>query len=390
MPAASGRHDLKLLVSAGAAMAALTALSVWLSPPAAAYGRASTWSASPDGAKAAFLTLRHLGYDVERSFEPVGSLRVDPAKTLLIVASPARPASAQDARAMRRFLESGGFLLATGDAQAFLPSAPATRRATRDAPAEPRRYRAATPGPIAAATPSLEMTPEVMPSADSSPYVPVFADAEAPGVLAARFGRGRAVWWVSSQPLLNRTIADAGSLDLLLATLGAPGERRILWDEHYHGHARSAWSYIAATPLPLAAAQIALLGLVALVTYGRRRGPIVTAATVSRASALEFVEAMASLYQRAGAAGSAVEVARLRLRRLLVGLSHLPAGAGDRQVVQAAARAGFDPAALTSLLDDARRAGQSSPSPAAALSLVQRLQEASAAARRAAVGSARG
>ena len=56
----------------------------------------------------------------------------------------------------------------------------------------------------------------------------------------------------------NAHITEAGNLQLLLNVAGPPAARRILWDEHYHGHSRSLWSYAAGTPLPWLGAQLAL------------------------------------------------------------------------------------------------------------------------------------
>jgi hypothetical protein len=385
VPRATGRSDLTILVVAGVAMAMLTAAGAWLAPPSPSYVRASTWSAGPDGAKAAFLTLRALGYEVERSFEPVGTLRVDPASTTIILASPGSRPSTQDRRALQRFVEQGGIVVATGAGLGFLPhSAQAAPADVGDLLVDRRRYRPLAPGPLTRDTAIVHMAPEGAAPLERAPYTPIFVDGEAIGVLAARIGRGRVVWWSGSTPLLNTGIEEAGHLELLLNALGPPAARRILWDEHYHGQARSLWSYLAATPLPFGLAQVAMLAAAALVTFSRRRGAITAVAIEPRASALEFVDAMAALYRKADAASSVVEVAAARLRRLLGSTAQLPGTATDAQLVTAtAARCGLDTTELASLLADARRGATSTLSSAEALPLVQRLQDASTAVLRA-------
>jgi hypothetical protein len=290
--------------------------------------------------------------------------------------------STQDRRALQRFLEAGGVALATGSGLAFLPGAPAATRLDDGVIGRRRRFRALAPGPLTRETHGIEIEAEMNDPSERSPYVPVFADGETAGVLVARVGEGRAIWWTGSTPLLNTGIEETGHFELLLNALGPPGKRRILWDEHYHGHARSFWSYVAATPLPFALAQLGLLAVAALATYSRRRGPIQPVAVDTRASALEFVEAMASLYQRAGATAAAVDVARTRFRRLLGATAQVPSNAPDARLVKlTAARSGLDPNTVSALLSDTSRATHTSLPATDALALVQRLQDASASVR---------
>jgi hypothetical protein len=312
-------------------------------------------------------------------------LRVDPASTTIILASPGSRPSTQDRRALQRFVEQGGIVVATGAGLGFLPhSAQAAPADVGDLLVDRRRYRPLAPGPLTRDTAIVHMAPEGAAPLERAPYTPIFVDGEAIGVLAARIGRGRVVWWSGSTPLLNTGIEEAGHLELLLNALGPPAARRILWDEHYHGQARSLWSYLAATPLPFGLAQVAMLAAAALVTFSRRRGAITAVAIEPRASALEFVDAMAALYRKADAASSVVEVAAARLRRLLGSTAQLPGTATDAQLVTAtAARCGLDTTELASLLADARRGATSTLSSAEALPLVQRLQDASTAVLRA-------
>jgi MoxR-like ATPase len=145
-------------------------------------------------------------------------------------------------------------------------------------------------------------------------------------VRSARVGDGRIVWWAGSTPLTNEAIAEAHNFELLLNVLGS-GERTILWDEHYHGYGRSLWSYAAGTPLPWAAAHLALLAVAALLTWSRRPGPVRPAVLDARTSPMEFVETMGGLYERAAWRRGGAAAAR-RLRAALASACGLSADAG--------------------------------------------------------------
>ena len=91
MPARKRTSDLTILVSAGIATVLLTVAAYLVAPVDSASDVAgSSYSSRPDGAKAAYLLLRQLEYDVERSFEPVAALQADPEATVLVLSEPRR------------------------------------------------------------------------------------------------------------------------------------------------------------------------------------------------------------------------------------------------------------------------------------------------------------
>src|SRR5204863_1076921 len=138
-----------------------------------------------------------------------------------------------------------------------------------------------------------------------------------------------------------------GHVELLVDAIGPPLDRRVLWDEHYHGHRRSAWSYASGTPLPAALAQLGVIGLAAVVTVSFRRRPLRAVPDPPRTAPLEFVDTMGGLYQRAGASATAVSVALAHLRRRLTTVAGVPADADDARLAGAGApHAGLSPEAL--------------------------------------------
>jgi hypothetical protein len=158
--------------------------------------------------------------------------------------------------------------------------------------------------------------------------------------------------------------------------------RKVLWDEHYHGHARSLWSYAAGTPVGWGLAQLGLIAGVVLFTLGRYVGPPRSAAVVPRTSPLEFVETLGQLYETAGQAGAAIATARGHVRRLLLERAGIPASSSDARLASAlAARFGMNDAEVRSILERSEPAGPGTPvKDADAVALVQQLQHLAAAA----------
>ena len=211
-----------------------------------------------------------------------------------------------------------------------------------------------------------------------SAYVAVFSDGtENPLVATARVGKGRVIWFAAPTPLTNAHIAGAENLQLLLNAAGDPADRALLWDEHYHGHSRSLWSYAAHTPLPWIGVQLGVLLTFALATHVRRRGPVRARRTDPRTSPLEFIEMLGALYQRAGAASAAVAAARARLRRTIAAAQGIPADSADDVVARAVAmRSGAEAADVIGVLLAAERAARDPDlNGAEALKLTRRLQQ---------------
>jgi hypothetical protein len=376
-------RDLTLAFAAGVALVGLVALTAAAGTGNDARATGSSFSNRPDGARAAYLTLRQLGYDVARSHEPLAALTADPASSVLVVASPQAGLSNQDRRALTDFAERGGIILVTGIGGALALGGEASALSVEPDNRERRRYPAVEASDLTAGAPEISMSVDVRGAPiDPERYEALYAEGDDVVVRSARVGDGRIVWWAGSTPLTNEAIAEAGNFELLLNVLGS-GSRTILWDEHYHGYARSLWSYAARTPLPWAGAYLALVAVAALLTWSRRPGPVRPAVEDARTSAMEFVQTMGGLYQRAGVAPSAVAAAARRLRRGVASACGLSSETPDEQLATtAAARLGYSRETLVALLHEADTSARAAALDAAvARDLVGRLQAASARAR---------
>jgi Domain of unknown function (DUF4350) len=364
MPASWRTSDLTVLAIAGAGTVLLTGASFLVAPSdSLPRNDGSSYATHADGARAAYLLLKTLGYRVDRSYEPVAAIRYNPEQTILVLASPSTAPSEQDLRALRTFVERGGHVLATGPAAAaFLPDVPRGSERNRGAAgqrvARARRQDRALPGAITAGVESIEM-PATTPLPLDSPYLVMYGTEQAPAVLAARLGKGQAVWWAGSAPLANGGIGRPRHVELLVNTLGPAGPRTVLWDEFYHGHTRSFWSYLADTPFFFAILQISGIVAIALFTYARRRRPIRARVVEPRTSPLEFIETMGGLYERARASAAAVDTVYAHVRRRLLTALGLPIASDDERLAAAAAeRLTFDRVQLSRALSNAREAAR--------------------------------
>ena len=187
MPASWRTSDLTVLAVAGVGTVLLTGASFLVAPPdALPRSDGSSYAVHPDGGRAAYLLLKGMGYQIDRSFEPVAAVRQAPAQTTLVLANPSEAPSEQDVRALRSFVERGGLVLATGpSAAAFLPGVPPRSDKRGDAAAlrlaRARRQDRALPGLITEGVESIDMPGATAPLAADSPYVVVYGTDQITG-----------------------------------------------------------------------------------------------------------------------------------------------------------------------------------------------------------------
>jgi hypothetical protein len=139
--------------------------------------------------------------------------------------------------------------------------------------------------------------------------------AGAPAVVEYEWGSGHVVWWASSTPLENASVTRAQNLDLFLNSLGPSAGKHFYWDESLHGEIRSTWSYAGGPALRILETGLLILVILILFSFSRRSGPVRELPPPVRATPIEFLEALGSLYKNAGAACTALAVAWERFRR---------------------------------------------------------------------------
>jgi len=280
----------------------------------------STYLTGRHGARAAYDLLKASGYDVERWEQPLSDLasRAD-SQTVVIFADPLLM-SAEDLKAVRDIVGRGGRVLVTGWSGGRLAPDGNVR------PGE--QFQAAcklTPQGLDALADSGEvwMVPEAGWGLDRTRDRVQYNCAGAPAVVEYASAKGKVIWWASATPLENGFISRADNLTLFLNSLGTRDGHRFYWDESLHGETHSVWFYARGPALILLEAGLIGIGLLIVFSFSRRRGPVRDVPKPVRATPVEFLEALGSLYAEAGASATAVELAYERFRRKMADLCGL-------------------------------------------------------------------
>ena len=344
----------------------------------------STYRTGKHGARAAYELLKANGYDVERWERPLSDLpALTDEQTVVIFAEP-DPTSPEDLKAVKDIVARGGRVLLTGWSGGILaPSGNAL---------PPQQFGAAcklTPqglDPLASSG-EVWMVPEAAWGSDQPLDRVEYNCAGSPAVVEYTSGKGEVIWWASSTPLENGSIPRAQNLNLFLNSLGAPQDHHFYWDESLHGEVYSNWYFASGVALNLLKAGLFGIGLLVIFSFSRRRGPVRDLPAPVRATPVEFLEALGSLYAEAGASATSVDLAYERFRRHMGDLCGLKGAKMSAEDLGFALRRRF-PQALETLEKDLAECeqaiGNDTLQPKKALALVQALSRHGEALDRAA------
>jgi len=310
------RQDRKLLLWFAAVGLSLAVLLGFLLPGANSNDNPlpSTYLSGQHGARAAYETLLRANYPIERWERPLSELAATAGSDTVVIFAQPFTREPEDIKAVRMILERGGRVLSTGFMGAFI--------LPRQAAAAPEEFTFAACklepeglDPLASSG-EVWMVPQATWAAGNPAQRVQYSCASQPAVVEYDWGKGHAVWWASSTPLENGSLARAQNLDLLLNSLGPREGRHFYWDESLHGDVRSVWSYASGPALTLLWTGLPVLGLLIVFSFSRRAGPLRTLPPPVRATPIEYLQALGSLYRNAGAASTAVAVAWERFKRL--------------------------------------------------------------------------
>jgi hypothetical protein len=390
--------DQKLILWLVGVMALLIAGVVLLSPQHEADDvTPSSTNTGPLGVKAAYLTLEGLGHKTSRWEKPLTELNdalsdAQVANTTLVLVDPMFDATqkAPFKAAVTRFLQRGGHVLTTGHNGALLLGG------KTDTPDILQTVCLTQPeGDSALARAGKVQITNVggWDLGGESATGPHAAVAQRCGknvvVVSMRAENGAAVWWSSESPLANAELKKDPALKLLLASVdGAEysqnnAPRDVIFIEGLHKAGRDKWTATKGLPIAWLCAQVALLFVLLVFSFSRRRGPTRLPVGVPRSSPVEFAASMGDLYEKGEASSAVTEAARRRLERVLtreVGLSHETIKAGPDAVAKAleerlGAAAKTLAADIARHLQEAIEASQAKISPKSTLKLAQALSE---------------
>jgi Domain of unknown function (DUF4350) len=333
----------------------------------------SSDSTGSSGAKAAYLLLERSGYQVERWTEPLSRVNAD-AHTTIIIAEPYPYDLTENQNAIRRVLQHGGRVLATGMRGALLiPEDEAHFDSTmleKECPAIPNGF-----GGLADSG-DVRIQPATVWGESNPRHHAAYLCNNKPVIVTYAYDKGQVVWWAGPMPLQNSGIGRGDNVSLFLNSVG-PAGTRVVWDESLHNNSRTLWSYLEGTPVHLIWWQLGLVGVLLVASYGRRSGPLRPDPVAPRASSLEFVKSLGALYHRAGATNTAVMIAYQRFRTNLEKHGGIEAALPPEQASQEISRRfGYDVGGLSEIITASETARFGGPlTEKKALALVQALSD---------------
>src|SRR5260370_1776742 len=340
MPASIDASDSKLWVIGGAIMLLLTAglAFVGIDPQEQGISIPSTYSSGSGCAHACELRLHDFHHKVSPWERLPTELPSGADHAVLIIADPLDTPTKEERAALENFVDDGGQVLFTGvRIKAFFPKATVTREIPT---LEWKTFSADLPSNYTSAAEKIVLQSGATWQAPVASQQPLYGDPRSPVVLSWRIEEGRVLWSAAATPLTNAGITREGNLNLFLNAMNFPvlanrSPVQILCYEYFHGQRTSLWSYLQKTPVAWGLAQVAILGVIAVLTFGRRSGPIVLPPVVSRLSPLEFVDTLGGLYERAGAEPAVVGFVYQRFRATLSRQVRLPSGTSDGELADA-------------------------------------------------------
>jgi hypothetical protein len=273
----------------------------------------SSFLAGQHGARAAYETLLRSNYSIERWERPLADLAATAGPDTVVIFAEPFTREPRDVKAVRQILERGGRVLSTGLGGGFiLPG---------DASETPDTFSFAAckldPEGIdpLAGSGEVWMVPQAGWQVGNPAFHVEYACTAQPSVVEYDWGKGHVVWWASATPLENGSLARAHDLDLLLNSIGPRAGHHFYWDESLHGDVRSAFSYVAGPSWTMLWFGLPLLAVLVILSFSRRSGPVRELRAPVRATPIEFLDALGSLYRNAGASSTAVAIALERFRR---------------------------------------------------------------------------
>jgi hypothetical protein len=379
----TGVSDKKLLWGVcGGMLALIVAMAVVRPAQNPDDPRPTTTNNGPQGAKAAFLTLQRLGMKASESERSLvefndGMDDAQAARTTLVLAAPGYDQTELPRlrKELERFLRRGGRVLATGPSGAdLLPDGDSKAPGL----VQPGLCHTSPEGPgELARVGSVEMVEGGQWSKDGAKFEVEQRCGDEAVVVRYNVGKGEAVWWASAAPLENDELKNDADLKLLLASVGSGREE--VFDESLHGAVKSIWDEAKGLPLKWLLLQAALLFVLLVVSFSRRRGPLRSPVRLPRSSPVEFATSMGDLYEKAAASSAATEAAKRRLLRVLTREAGVAQGTieeGPEAIAEALRlRLGGDWSLVSEHLQEAKRAQHDAIAMGSALALVRALSE---------------
>lgn len=311
----------------------------------------STYLAGKHGALAAYESLLRSGYRIERWERPLAELAESAGPNTVVILAEPFSRETDDYKAVEQIVSRGGRVLATGLFGGYiLPEGHVTEAKNFTFAACQLDAQGLDP---LANTGEVWMVPEASWTQSNPMQRTQFECAGQPAVVEYDYGKGHIVWWANSTPLENASLSRGADFDLLLNSVGPREGHQIYWDESLHGEMRSTWSFIGGPTVRLLWTGLILTSVLIVFSFSRRSGPVRELPAAPRATPIEFLDALGSLYRSAGASSTAVSIGWERFRRSALRICGLRQSRISADELAAAIRRRF-PNADPALEDDLR------------------------------------
>ncbi len=276
-------------------------------------GSRSSYRATPFGTMAFYDLLAESGYQMTRLDRPFTELGARTDITTLVVISlpPFSGPNEEEFKSLNAWIETGGWLIVIDrDVEARFGNAEAsTHRANSQDGVRPFQPTLYTKG-----IERIELSPFAnRVKLKNAPFTDHIGDDQGAVLADARVGNGRVVLLTDPFIVANNGIAR-GDNAILALNLFADYERpygRIAFDEYHHGFGSSrsegVIAYFHGTPIPWMMAQLGVIALFLVYTYGRRFARPLPLKQERRTTNLEFVSSMANITRLARASDLAMK-----------------------------------------------------------------------------------
>ena len=272
----------------------------------------STYRKSRHGAHAAYDLLQADGYHIQRWEESIGLLAQQVNGNSVVILADPQLRNLDDLKAIGTLLRHGARVFATGySGGVLLPNnavTPLQRLGTECT------LTAQGLDPLAGSGAVTMEARATWQLGDPRFRVDYYCDND-PAVVEYDDGGGHVVWWSDSSPLENASIISSDNLSLFLNSLGPREGHDFYWDESLHGESHSEWFYARGPALNLILFGLAGISFMVVFSFSRRSGPLREVPEPTRATPMEFLDALGSLYRKAGAASTALSLAYDNFRR---------------------------------------------------------------------------
>ena len=290
----------------------------------------STYLSGQHGARAAYESLLRSGYNIERWERPLSELAANAGPDTVVIFAEPFTRETEDFKAVEQIVARGGRVLATGFWGGYLVP-----------DGEPVHRRISPLLPASLSPRDLMLSPTAArcgwcPRPHGKSAIPRSASSTvAPGSRPSWNTTTPGATWCGG-PAPRRLRMDRSRAPPISTSCSIPSDRatghHFYWDESLHGDVRSEWSYVSGPTVALLWTGLILISILIVFSFSRRSGPVREMPPPARATPIEFLEALGSLYRSAGASTTAVTIAWERFRRYalrLCGLRQAPVGAEE-------------------------------------------------------------